>query len=78
MGLLKLLMVLFLPTEFEDNVEQLPPETEQTPQKQSSDSAVYKEESKPRGWPCSIHNHSYLLVSRIVCLPFLQYFYFAE
>ncbi|KAM6084508.1 adenylate kinase 9 [Theristicus caerulescens] len=32
--------------KFEDNDEQLPPETEQMPQKQSSDSAVYKEESK--------------------------------
>ncbi|KAK4824340.1 hypothetical protein QYF61_013675 [Mycteria americana] len=33
--------------EFEDNDEQLPPESEQMPQKQSSDSAGYKEESKP-------------------------------
>nr|XP_009488876.1 PREDICTED: adenylate kinase 9-like [Pelecanus crispus] len=33
--------------EFEDNDEQLPSETEQMPQKQSSDSAGYKEESKP-------------------------------
>nr|XP_009932576.1 PREDICTED: adenylate kinase 9 [Opisthocomus hoazin] len=33
--------------EFEDNDQQLPPETEQVPQKQSSDSAGYKEESKP-------------------------------
>ncbi|XP_029863231.1 adenylate kinase 9-like isoform X2 [Aquila chrysaetos chrysaetos] len=33
--------------EFEDNDEQLPPETEQMPQKQSTDSAGYKEESKP-------------------------------
>ncbi|XP_010120315.1 PREDICTED: adenylate kinase 9-like, partial [Chlamydotis macqueenii] len=33
--------------EFEDNDEQLPPETEQMSQKQSSDSAAYKEESKP-------------------------------
>ncbi|XP_010281634.1 PREDICTED: adenylate kinase 9-like, partial [Phaethon lepturus] len=32
--------------EFEDNDEQLPPETERIPQKQSSDSAGYKEESK--------------------------------
>ncbi|XP_009957843.1 PREDICTED: adenylate kinase 9, partial [Leptosomus discolor] len=31
--------------EFGDNDEQLPPETEQMPQKQSSDSAGYKEES---------------------------------
>ncbi|XP_052637201.1 adenylate kinase 9-like isoform X6 [Harpia harpyja] len=33
--------------KFEDNDEQLPPETEQMPQKQSTDSAGYKEESKP-------------------------------
>ncbi|XP_074903127.1 adenylate kinase 9 [Buteo buteo] len=33
--------------EFEDNDEQLPLETEQMPQKQSTDSAGYKEESKP-------------------------------
>ncbi|KAM6271701.1 adenylate kinase 9 [Spheniscus humboldti] len=33
--------------KFEDNDEQLPPETEQMPQKQFSDSAGYKEESKP-------------------------------
>ncbi|XP_032861593.2 adenylate kinase 9 isoform X3 [Tyto alba] len=33
--------------EFENNDEQLPPETEQMPQKQFSDSEGYKEESKP-------------------------------
>lgn len=49
MSLLKLLMILFVPTEFEDNDEQLSPETEQMPPKQSSDSADYKEESKPTG-----------------------------
>ncbi|KAM6280202.1 adenylate kinase 9 [Porphyrio hochstetteri] len=33
--------------EFEDTDDQLPPDTEQMPQKESSDSAGYKEESKP-------------------------------
>lgn len=74
MGLLKLLIILFVPTEFEDNDEQLPPQTEQMPQKQFSDSAGYKEEPKPTGWPCSTYNLSYLLVSRIVRLPFLHAF----
>lgn len=74
MGLLKLFVILFVPTEFEDNNEQLPPETEQTLQKKHSDSADYKEESNPTGWPCSIYNLSYLITSRIVCLPFLQVF----
>lgn len=68
MAWLKLLMISFVPTEFEDNDEQLPPETEQMPQKLSTDSASYKEESKPTGWPCSAYNLSYL-ASIKNCMP---------
>lgn len=73
MGMLKLRMILSVPTEFEDNDEQLPPETEQVSQEQSGDSAGYKEESIRPGWPCSIYNLSFLLVSIMNCILFCMF-----
>lgn len=55
--------VTSVPIESEDDDERLPPETEQVSQEQSGDSAGHKEESNHTGWPCSIYNLSYLLVS---------------
>lgn len=63
MVLLKFLMILFVPTESEDDDKQLSSETEQTSQKQSSDSADYTEESETTGWSYSTSNLSYLLAS---------------
>lgn len=44
---------VLLPTEFEDEEEQLPPETDQMPQKQPGDRVGYEEESEPTGRPRS-------------------------
>lgn len=56
-------MILFVPTESEDDDKQLSSETEQTSQKQSSDSADFTEESETTGWSYSTSNLSYLLAS---------------
>lgn len=65
--------VTSVPTEFEDNAEQLPPETEQVSQEQSGDSAGRNEESNRTGWPCSIYNLSFLLVSSMNCILFCKF-----
>lgn len=65
--------VTSVPIESEDDDERLPPETEQVSQEQSGDSAGHKEESNHTGWPCSIYNLSFLLVSIMNCIIFWKF-----